>query len=192
MGEWSTRRYDSEAEDEVYGVQLGYNWQRGAMLIGVEADLQDSNLSGTSTFDTVTPVAGYPANPFSARVRQKGSIDYLATLRARLGYASARWLVYGIAGLASARVDTTVNYSGSYEAAPTIDFDEVDAEKRSTRTGFVLRAGAEYLYYDLGESSQRYNVSARTPSTGFTAISSARATAEWTGSLLRLGLNYRF
>lgn len=200
----TTGRYDSRPEGEIYGVQLGYNWQSGAVLFGVEADLQDSNMSDTSTFAAFTPVEGFPGRPLSSTLRHKSSLDYMATLRARLGYAGERWLVYGTAGLAFGRVESDVSYSGGYRLEPAIVFDELDAKKSSMRTGFVVGAGAEYsflenwtaraeyVYFDLGETTQRYDVVSRVPATGFNAGTSVRATTDWTGSLLRLGLNYRF
>jgi len=63
------------------GVQGGYNWQTGAVVFGVETDIQ---LSGAD--DT-----------FAA---WKFSNPWFGTLRGRLGYAFNNILVYGTLGLA--------------------------------------------------------------------------------------------
>ena len=195
--------YDARPEGQAYGLYGGYGWRLDSLLIGLEADMQDLGLSDATRLDSFTPVANFPANPLSASLRQESRIDYLATLRARLGYVMDDWLVYGTAGMIWGRVNTRTSYSGSYAFTPTISFDQLHLSDSETRRGFVLGAGAEYalaerwslraeyLHFDLGESRQRFSVTSRANS-GFTAVATARAETEWTGSLLRLGLGYRF
>ena len=195
--------YDSQPEGEVYGIQLGYNWQRDRLLMGIEADLQKSGMSGMTELERLTPVQDYPLNPYTTRLEQQSSIDALATLRGRLGYTTDNWLLYGTAGLAWARVETRLSYSGSVALNPQIVVSGGREQESTTRTGWVLGAGAEYaltqgwsaraeyLYYDLGESSHDFTASSRSP-TGFSSAAAAKATTAWRGSLLRLGLNYSF
>ena len=76
------------------GGQVGYNWQRGALVFGVEADLSSSGISGS----TDCP------NPASACSHD---VNWLASVRGRLGVAAndGRTLFYGTAGGAWADVD---------------------------------------------------------------------------------------
>lgn len=199
-----TGRYASSHKGGAVGAHLGYNWPSGKIFLGLESDIQFTDLKDNAALNTINPVTGYPGNPMSANVRQVNTVDYLVTLRGRIGYVNDQWLLYGTGGVAVGRVNTNINYKGSYLSAPTIVFDDLNAGSRSTRLGFVLGAGAEYaiaknwavrveyLYYDLGKSSQSYNVTSRAPATGFVASSSALATTDWTLSTLRVGISYRF
>lgn len=113
------------------GVHVGYNWQSNARVFGVEADVDFAD-----------------------------GIDYLASLRARLGYAQDNLLLYVTAGVAFVGFDDTkvVMSHGDY-FKKTLDFGG-DSE-----VGFVVGAGAEYklspnwsvgvegLYYAFGDSS---------------------------------------
>src|SRR5260370_19909895 len=68
------------------GGQLGYNWQFGQFVYGVEGDGDWSDLRGTSNF----------AN---CNLGCKTRNDFLSTPRGRLGFAADRWLPYLTGGL---------------------------------------------------------------------------------------------
>ena len=72
------------------GGTLGYNWQAGQIVFGVEGDGDWSDIRGS------TRCAGTTCSVQN---------DWLATARGRLGYAFDRWLVYGAGGLAVADLD---------------------------------------------------------------------------------------
>lgn len=63
------------------GIQGGYNWQRGPLVFGAEADLQ-----GSFADNTFAPY--------------KFSNPWFGTVRGRIGYAFANVLLYGTGGLA--------------------------------------------------------------------------------------------
>jgi outer membrane immunogenic protein len=63
------------------GVQVGYNWQSGPLVFGVEGDLQASGAD-----DTFAP--------------WKFSNPWFGTVRGRIGYAVSNVLFYGTGGLA--------------------------------------------------------------------------------------------
>lgn len=132
--------YDSQLDGEVYGIQLGYNWQRDRLLMGIEADLQKSGVSGMTELERVTPVQDFPLNTYTTRLEQQSSIEAMATLRGRLGYAADNWLLYGTAGLAWARVDTRLSYGGSVAIAPQIVVGGLREQESTTRMGWVLGA----------------------------------------------------
>jgi outer membrane immunogenic protein len=64
------------------GVQAGYNWQLGQLVLGAEADVQ-----GSAAEDIFAPY--------------KFSNPWFGTLRGRFGYAFSSLLVYGTFGLAA-------------------------------------------------------------------------------------------
>ena len=86
------------------GVQLGYNWQTGPAVFGVETDFQFTGMQGTLTAPTcAAAVCGVTTN---ASYSQK--LPWFGTVRGRLGYAQDSWLVYGTGGYAYARLETEV------------------------------------------------------------------------------------
>jgi outer membrane immunogenic protein len=110
------------------GAQVGFNWQNGGFVLGVETDLQ---LSGAD--DTFAP--------------WKFSNPWFGTLRGRLGYAMNNILIYGTGGFAYG--DVTGNFGGLDETH-TLTGWTIGA---GMEVGFTPRwsAKAEYLYMDLGD-----------------------------------------
>jgi outer membrane immunogenic protein len=80
----------SDVSGVVFGGQVGYNWQMGRLVFGVETDIQYSGQDDTSLVpSTIGPVL----------VKQE--LNWFGTLRGRLGYAVwDRWLPYVTGGLA--------------------------------------------------------------------------------------------
>jgi opacity protein-like surface antigen len=71
------------------GGHVGYNWQFGSVVVGVEGDFDGAAIKGTDTLNSVT---------FNTKE--------LASVRGRLGYAVAPdWLVYGTGGAGWASTD---------------------------------------------------------------------------------------
>jgi outer membrane immunogenic protein len=85
------------------GLQAGYNWQTGSLLVGIETDIQASGQEGDRIFST-----GFPVNPtlppalVEATYTQK--LQWLGTARGRIGFATDRTLLYVTGGLAYGRV----------------------------------------------------------------------------------------
>src|SRR5262249_43187679 len=80
------------------GGQVGFNYQIQHALFGVEADYDYTGLSGRRITAAI-PAVGLP-DP----ITETFSSNFLATFRTRVGFASGPWLLYGTAGVASARV----------------------------------------------------------------------------------------
>ncbi|HEY8381783.1 MAG TPA: outer membrane protein [Microvirga sp.] len=71
------------------GGQIGYNFQFGSFVLGVEADLQYADLGGSDgRFYGTTYYGG------------AGGLDYFGTVRARAGVAFDRALIYATGGFA--------------------------------------------------------------------------------------------
>jgi opacity protein-like surface antigen len=107
------------------GVQAGYNFMvRSRVLLGLEADISFANY--LSRDDEVTSRAT-PAQILSDKV------DYIATLRGRVGYTFDHWLIYATAGFA-------VSGARVLQALPGADEDN---KALRTRIGGALGAGVE-------------------------------------------------
>jgi outer membrane immunogenic protein len=80
----------------VGGAQVGYNFQFGSFVVGVETDLQYADIGGRGSF---TPVVG-------TTFVTDDSDNYFGTVRARLGFAFDRALIYATGGFAYGDVGT--------------------------------------------------------------------------------------
>ena len=112
------------------GAQVGYNFQTGPWVFGIEGDIQ-----GTGASDTFAP--------------WKFSNPWFGTVRGRAGYALNNVLFYGTAGLAFGELSgQTFGLSESHtNAGWTIG---LGAEVGLARN---WSAKVEYLYVDLNDSN---------------------------------------
>ena len=133
----------------------GYGWQTGPWLYGVEADLAGSNLE--RPVPSTAQGFGFEAlDPSFALIRAKTNL--FGTVRARVGYAFGRNLVYATFGLAGAETRLLADFPDP-AAGPAST-----ARRNLTSVGFTLGAGVqyaitpnlalglEYRYLDLGQS----------------------------------------
>jgi outer membrane immunogenic protein len=156
FGDFGTSFGDSNGSGVLGGLQLGYNWQVAPnWVLGLEGDISWTDVSSSQTapilaFPGGAPVAG--ASQFMSR-----DVNWLASIRGRIGYAWDRALLYFTGGFAWGDVD----YAGNY-AFPGIQYP---TSFSNTETGYVLGGGleymftpnwtirGEYLYYNLGSAS---------------------------------------
>jgi outer membrane immunogenic protein len=111
------------------GFQGGYNWQRGFLLLGFEADIQAADQEAT-----VTSFCG-----LSCSIEQKTKIDWFGTFRGRAGIAIKDVLFYGTGGLNWTHVDD--KFTGTLNAVPATlaDFDH-------NSFGWAAGAGIEWMF----------------------------------------------
>ncbi|UZF93135.1 outer membrane protein [Bosea sp. NBC_00550] len=161
----------------VGGGQIGYNWQSGSIVYGLETDIQYVGTNSNVSWGGYSWWAG----------RGGGDGSYFGTVRARLGYAVDRTLFYVTGGLA---------YGGLNTNPLTGD--------ATSNAGWTVGGGVEYaftnnwtvkiegLYVDTGEGRKsRAFVNAPggvLPAGTYTATSDGSGG----GGLLRVGVNYKF
>ncbi|MCP8940101.1 porin family protein [Alsobacter sp. SYSU M60028] len=160
------------------GLQAGYNYQVNQFVMGVEADANWVDASKSSYWAGLTP--GSTAS-FGSK------IEWLSTIRGRLGYAVNNFLIYGTGGFAFGQGKATWGYGDGVNVW--------SGSESGTRTGWALGAGVEYafnrnwtakveyLYYDLGEKTF-YSTTA--------AGNTAALKADYSGNIIRAGVNYKF
>lgn len=181
------------------GVQIGYNWQAGSVVFGIEADM---NYLGAKESVANGPFNGVFAGTFSTYTSV--SSNWLATIRPRLGVAFDRALIYVTGGLAIADRKFTQNISYvNFTTIPGLPITGAGGAANGgsdsgTDVGWTLGVGlewafsnnwsmkAEYLYVDLGDRSF---TSASTVA-GNWAISHTERSNHL--NIIRAGLNYRF
>ena len=159
------------------GGQIGYNFQSGAIVYGIEADIAGASAeeltTGTRNFMNYSNFSG---------------VEAIGTVRGRLGYAFDRLLIYGTGGFAYGswrnqhKADAPVGYAWS--------------ERAGWRTGYAAGGGFEYkfdanwsvkgeaLFYDVGEKDHISRLAAFNNNFGLRDRSS--------GVLGRMGVNFSF
>lgn len=128
-------------------------------LRAVEADIARSQIAESQvTYSNEGSTGNFTDNLGRARqyeAVQKSSLDWLATVRGRIGYTfNNRLMIYGTGGVAFVRHNEERKQMigariGAGQTPPTITTDSFLENASLTRTGFVIGGGAEY---DLGNS----------------------------------------
>jgi outer membrane immunogenic protein len=183
------------------GGQLGYNWQNGNWVLGLETDIQASGQKGSSDF--TCPIGVCKAGvAVTETLNQK--LDWFGTARGRIGFTiTPTILLYGTGGLAYGDIKT----DGTISDPTTFSVSTVKA-------GWTVGAGIEgrisgnwtakleYLYMDLGNVSGGLvstpaivpqgctNLPRAAPCTLGTTFSSTGSGV--TDNILRVGVNYKF
>ena len=179
--------YDTNPSGFIGGGTAGYNIQAGNLVVGIEADMSWSDINGSDTQSRDVP----PTSPGTRTVAQ--DLEWLGTVRGRLGYATGDWLLFATGGLAFGKVD--YSYESSFPQGNA--FARVSESK--TEVGWTLGAGAEfafglwslkgeYLYYDLGKEDLRtqFFIFGGVPTPAF-----FEPEFETRGHIARVGLNLR-
>lgn len=177
----------------IAGGQLGYNWQFGATVLGIEADIDWLGLSGSTTGSGIYPCCAPTAFTITSSVKS----DWLFTLRPRLGFAVDHWLFYATGGLAVADVKANFLFTDTFATA--LESGAIS----QTRAGWTVGAGAEYafagpwsvkveyLHVDLGNvSTTSTNLTAFTPPIAFPTNVFSHS-VNLTTDIVRAGINFR-
>jgi outer membrane immunogenic protein len=146
------------------GGTVGYNYQFGQGVVGLEGDIDWADINGTTN----------TACPFGC----KTSDHWLSTVRGRLGYAADRFMPFVTGGAAFGDIRaSTPGFAGA----------------NNTNAGWTVGAGlefaiagnwtakAEYLYVNLG----KFNC-------GISCGALVTDNVSFTTNLVRAGVNYRF
>ena len=170
-----TINHTNEASGVVGGGQVGYNWQTGAFVLGVEADFGGFGFSHTSDIISV-PGA-------NLALGTKISSGFAADVTGRLGYAAGPALFYAKGGWAY--FDGTIG----------LDAPSPFNVNKSGRDGWTIGGGIEYAlsptwsvkgeyqYFDFGSVS--LDPFAATYLAGCTHIDN-----ELTVNVVKVGVNY--
>ena len=146
------------------GGTVGYNYQFGQGVVGLEGDIDWADINGTTN----------AACPLGC----KTSDHWLSTVRGRLGYAADRFMPFVTGGAAFGDIRaSTPGFAGANQ----------------TNAGWTVGAGlefaiagnwtakAEYLYVDLG----KFNC-------GISCGAAVTDNVSFTANIVRAGVNYRF
>jgi outer membrane immunogenic protein len=202
------------------GGQIGYNYQFNNFVAGVEADIQGATVSGGGGFLNAAIEPVFRNDLAVSNVDTRRSVDWLGTVRGRVGYLLApNFLVFGTGGLAYGGITATTRLLNGWSDVGNLPCSGIACSASSlggigsvskTAVGWTAGGGfewmvmpnvslkAEYLYYDLGAAAwtTTWSVSGFIPSfipifpQAGSFLSAHRA--HFDGHIARAGVNYHF
>jgi outer membrane immunogenic protein len=148
------------------GGTLGYNWQFGTWVVGLEGDIDWSNINGSDC-------GGF--------CQTKN--DFLSTIRGRVGYTFDRWMPYVTGGAAIGNIKATS--PGSSDVSGTnVGWTVGTGIEYAFAPNWSAKV--EYLYVDLG------NIDCGSSLSASCAISGPGNKVDFTTNIVRGGVNFRF
>ena len=127
----------AKADGVKVGGYVGCNWQTSSLVFGVEGDGEWANLKGSTIFNTPAP-----SDFYETKIRSQES------LRARVGYAFDRVLLYVTGGVAFANINEhdQLGVTGGF------------TDHSTTRTGWTAGAGVQLRLYSQLDWSHRISL----------------------------------
>jgi outer membrane immunogenic protein len=158
------------------GGQIGFNYQTGQWVWGIQGDWAWTNADGGSN-----------CSQFGLSIGCDTEVEWLASVTARLGYTWDRSLLYVKGGAAWEKDNYSASVSAPFSLVATADH---------TRSGWTIGAGweyafqrnwtafVEYNYYDFGDKTVDF-----TTSSGAFSIP---VRVDETKHVVKVGINYLF
>ena len=181
--------FDHDAHGALVGLQVGANWQfRKHLVIGFEADHSIARIG-----DTVTQVFGPNGGPGTGnRIDAETDVDYIQTIRGRIGYGAGRNLLYVTGGMTGMRHNGTSRATllSAFAADTNTGFHTGSTvgmgyeRKLTDRLGFK----AEYLWLMSGSSNYVTDLTAAAAEGGEVELIGL----EYRTNIIRFGLNFHF
>jgi outer membrane immunogenic protein len=183
----------------IIGAFLGYRWQVGMWVVGVEGDINWQRGETSHSQNTPPPWLGYELFTGSQKQGADGSI------RGRLGYLVTPWtLLYATGGLAIGQVSGSFSYAGCQFATCSSFGTNVTgaASWSDTRVGGTVGAGVEtqvwtgvkarleYRYTDYGKISKDVPLATNSLTCGSSCGTNAHIDTRAFNQRLMVGLGF--
>jgi outer membrane immunogenic protein len=169
-GGWGRTNWDSlggfDTSGGMVGGTIGYNWQTGPWVLGLEGDIDWADIKGNT------------AIAVCARGNCTTQNNWLGTARGRVGYSFDRWMPYITGGAAFGDVEAThPGFTGltSTQLGWTVGGGVEFAVMNN------LTAKVEFLHYDLGSFQ-----------CGLNCNGVVSDNVNFNANVVRGGLNWRF
>lgn len=156
------------------GGQIGYNWQTGNWVWGVETDIQWTNMGSRINASLASP-------PDSASLRTE--MKYFGTVRGRVGYTWDRTLLYFTGGYAYGSNETSIT---------TTPATIVDFSRSHSLSGWTVGGGVEWSPLNNVSFKTEYLFTEFDRNNEFNDPRFIAIDSRVTNHTLRFGLNYRF
>jgi outer membrane immunogenic protein len=183
-----------------FGGQVGFNWQTGPVVWGVEGDYQGASQTSTTTCGGlcgnffVTGVGTVVGVGDATSVYQK--VKWFSTARARVGWANNGAMIYVTGGGAWMGIDSTESIS--FGMIPGLPVVTSAASFSDTKSGYSVGAGiemrlwanwtakVEYLHLDVDGVTHTFFPGP------FFGSSLTTTTGRIRDDIVRVGVNYKF
>ncbi len=171
------------------GGQIGFNYQSGAFVWGIEADARGMSLKKSQTVGPIPDPFGTPT-VFTTTSEN----DWVATLRPRLGWAVDRALFYVTGGLAVGNTRSSLNVF-----RPISGYNSFGSVN-TTRAGWTAGGGIEYAFWNNWSVKAEY-LFVNLGSTGYNTVDLSgvfvpaffeTVSVRTKLSIATVGVNYRF
>lgn len=205
-----TNNFSLDPNGLIGGGQIGYNYLfNKGLLIGLVMDFDASSNSNNSyVLQKTTNLVDFDENYISSLSTQQ-KINYLGTVRARLGYLyQPTVLFYVTGGFAYGNVTLDSTWTAQESLGPSV-FPAINTQNNSTKTltGWTAGGGAEwffksnwsvnmeYIYYHLNHLNSEFTLSQYNTSLSPTVLwgsASVNTALSLSVSTIRVGINYHF
>ncbi|MGL4322959.1 MAG: outer membrane protein [Beijerinckiaceae bacterium] len=175
-GAWNTippgaaTPYSYDPTGWMIGGHLGYNYQINQIVVGLEGDVEWADLKATRA--SAVPLFYHTT-----------SIDWQASLRARLGVAVDRALIYVTGGLAYA--DVGYSLGGAVGTPPVLSYSK-------DKWGWTAGAGVEYAFTNNITGRVEYRYTDFGSVSGVSIANAVTDSAKLNSHAVRVGLSYKF
>jgi outer membrane immunogenic protein len=133
------------------GVQAGWNYQIGRLVLGSELDFSWADVNGTNTL-SFAPVGFPPGSGFTRALT--ANTNWMGTSTVRLGYAHDRVMLYSKAGVAFAHTNYTSVWNTFGPGAPGVLFSGTGDK---TQVGWTVGFGAEWAFWNNWSAKLEYD-----------------------------------
>ncbi len=188
VSRWSASQ---SIDDMNFGAQIGYNFNAGGAVLGVEADI--SVLNGSDVRSSTQASTAFPSLSYT----YGNTVDpkHAISLRAKVGLPMGKTLIYAHGGWQTVRADVgaTILSNGGYSKAALVteNFDGyIVGAGIEHKFGSNISARIEYGYSDLGDVS--YATAYRAGSTFTSPAYNETFTQDMRMHSVRVGLNFHF
>jgi outer membrane immunogenic protein len=178
---WGDTRFDDgvpsntfDMDGFVFGGTIGYNQQlQGGVVVGIEADISYSNISGSFGPGNLGQPNGLGWNCGTGACVT--DVNWFGTLRGRLGFATDAALFYATGGLAFGDIDSAIRNDANWITGNTaVGWTVGGGIEYALRPGWSAKL--EYLHVDLGWTDRNAAVGLK---------------SDAVFDVVRIGLNYR-
>jgi len=166
------------------GGQIGYNWQVGQVVFGVESDFDSFN----------TKISRKVTAPYATgglfTISSSADTNWLFTARGRLGWAFNTLLVYATGGLA---VTNLAAYNSFNDGVASATWNA-----QADKTGWAVGAGLEWAFSKNWTAKVEYLYVSFDSVTAVGVVSTApyssgiSTTTDLSAQIARAGVNYKF